>query len=83
MAGGVFTNDACVIGKIFADLDGNRVQRAGEPGIPGVHLTFEDGTTLISDGEGQYSYCGLSPTTHVLTVDRTSLPAMRAASSWT
>ncbi|MFN7982977.1 MAG: hypothetical protein U0Q11_14050 [Vicinamibacterales bacterium] len=74
VAGGVFSTDACIIGKVFADLDGNGVQRAGEPGIPGVRLTLEDGTTLISDGEGQYSYCGLSPTTHVIVVDTASLP---------
>ncbi|MFN7982688.1 MAG: SdrD B-like domain-containing protein [Vicinamibacterales bacterium] len=74
VAGGVFATEACIIGKVFADLDGNGVQRAGEPGIPDVHLTLEDGTTLISDGEGQYSYCGLTPSTHVIVVDSMSMP---------
>ena len=74
VSGGVFTTDACVIGKIFADRNGNRIQNDGEPGIPGVRVTFEDGTSLISDTEGKYSYCGLTPTTHVLKVDPLSLP---------
>ena len=43
-------------------------------GVPGVRLYFEDGTYLISDSEGKYSYCGLKPITHVLKVDRSTLP---------
>ena len=43
--------------------------------MPDVELNFEEGTSLVSDLEGKYSYCGLTPTTHVLKVDRTTLPA--------
>ena len=75
VTGGVFTTDACVVGTIFADRNGNGVQDAGEPGVPDVHLNLEEGTSLVSDLEGKYSYCGLTPTTHVLHVDRTTLPA--------
>jgi hypothetical protein len=75
ISGGVFTPEACVIGKIFADENRNHIQDKKELGIPGVHLIFEDGTILVSDVEGKYSYCGLTPTTHVLKVDRTTLPA--------
>ncbi|HLQ76210.1 MAG TPA: hypothetical protein VK210_02585, partial [Terriglobia bacterium] len=74
ISGGVFTPDACVIGKIFADENRNHIQDKKELGIPGVHLIFEDGTMLVSDVEGKYSYCGLTPTTHVLRVDRVTLP---------
>lgn len=72
--GGVFTTDACVIGKIYTDCNENDVQDAEEVGVPGVRLYFEDGTYLISDSEGKYSYCGLKPITHVLKVDRSTLP---------
>ena len=75
VSGGVFTTDACVVGVIFADLNGNGLQDAGEPGVPDVELHFEEGTSLVSDLEGKYSYCGLTPTTHVLKVDWTTLPA--------
>lgn len=75
ISGGVFTQDACVIGKVFTDLNGNRIQDENEPGIPGVLVRFEEGTGLVSDSEGKYSYCGLTPTTHVLKVDRQTLPA--------
>ena len=74
VTGGVFTTDACIVGTIFADRNGNGVQDAGEPGVPDVHVNLEEGTSLVSDLEGKYSYCGLTPTTHVLHVDRATLP---------
>jgi uncharacterized repeat protein (TIGR01451 family) len=74
VTGGVFTKEACVVGKIFVDCNGNAVQDAEEIGIPGVRLYLEDGTYLVSDVEGKYSYCGLKPMTHMLKVDATTLP---------
>lgn len=74
VTGGVFTNQACVLGKIFVDCNNNHVQDAEELGIPGVRLYFEDGTFLISDSEGKYSQCDMSPKTHVLKVDQLTLP---------
>ena len=73
--GGAFDVHACVVGKIFVDCNGNRLQDAGEPGIPGVRVYFEDGTNLTSDENGNYSLCGLNPVTHVLKVDPITLPA--------
>jgi hypothetical protein len=75
ISGGAFDTSACVVGKIYVDCNGNRVQDAGEPGIPGVRLYFEDGTNLTSDENGNYSICGQRPITHVLKVDPTTLPA--------
>jgi uncharacterized repeat protein (TIGR01451 family) len=75
ISGGAFDTQACVVGKIYVDCNGNRVQDAGEPGIPGVRLYFEDGTNLTSDENGNYSICGQRPITHVLKVDATTLPA--------
>jgi uncharacterized repeat protein (TIGR01451 family) len=75
VSGGVFTTDACVVGMIFVDRNGNGVQDVGEPGVPDVALHFEEGTSLVSDLNGKYSYCGLTPTTHVLKVDWTTVPA--------
>ena len=74
VTGGVFTSEACVLGKIFVDCNGNHIQDAEEIGIPGVRLYFQDGTYLVSDSEGKYSMCNLLPRTHVLKVDPTTLP---------
>lgn len=72
--GGVFSNEGCVVGQIYVDANGNFLKDKEELGIPGVRLYFQDGTYLISDVEGKYSYCGLRPVTHVLKVDARTLP---------
>jgi uncharacterized repeat protein (TIGR01451 family) len=76
--GGVFSNDGCIIGKVYVDCDGNSVQNSTggsrELGIPGVRLVMLDGTFILTDSEGKYSICGVKPQTHVIKVDRTTLP---------
>ncbi|HEX8311246.1 MAG TPA: hypothetical protein VF614_08020 [Chthoniobacteraceae bacterium] len=71
---GVFTSRGVVLGKVFADLNRNRIQDAGEPGIPGVRLFIEDGSYVITDGEGKYSFYGITPRLHVLKLDKVTLP---------
>ncbi len=71
---GVFTTQACVIGKVFVDCNNNHIQDAEELGIPGVRLLLQDGTSMITDSEGKYSYCGLQPKSNVLKVDGLTLP---------
>jgi len=75
VVGGVFSNKAYVIGKVFADCSRDGVQDAGEPGIPGVRIYLEDGTYAVTDEEGKYSFYGLEPRTHVAKVDNITLPA--------
>jgi uncharacterized repeat protein (TIGR01451 family) len=74
VAGGVFALEACVLGKVFVDCNGNHVQDREELGIPGVRLVLQDGTFLTSDSEGKYSACGLPPKSHVLRIDESTLP---------
>jgi uncharacterized repeat protein (TIGR01451 family) len=76
--GGVFGNEGCIIGKVFVDCDGNASQGnesgSRELGIPGVRLVMLDGTNILTDSEGKYSICGVQPQTHVIKVDKTTLP---------
>ncbi len=76
--GGVFSNEGCITGKVYVDCDGNAVQNnsggSREVGIPGVRLVMLDGSFFITDSEGKYSVCGVKPQTHVVKVDRTTLP---------
>ncbi|HPM65951.1 MAG TPA: SdrD B-like domain-containing protein [Piscinibacter sp.] len=74
VAGGAFTREACVAGKVFVDCNGNSVQDPEELGVPGVRLYFQSGTWLVSDSEGKYSFCGLPPRSHTLKVDTQTLP---------
>lgn len=71
---GVFDSRATIIGTVFVDLNDDGIQNDGEPGIPGVRLVLEDGTYVITDSNGQYSIYGQRPITHVLKLDRSTLP---------
>jgi len=76
--GGVFSNEGCIVGKVYMDCDGNSAQGndngSRELGIPGVRLVMLDGSFIVTDNEGKYSLCGVKPQTHVIKVDRTTLP---------
>ncbi len=76
--GGVFSNEGCISGKVYVDCDGNAMQNnsggSREVGIPGVRLVMLDGSFFITDSEGKYSVCGIKSQTHVVKVDRTTLP---------
>jgi uncharacterized repeat protein (TIGR01451 family) len=83
VTGGVFSEEAFLIGKVY--LDCNRDGRQGQPdpdgklpenewGIPGVRLYLDNGSYAITDEEGKYSLYGLVPKTHALKLDTTTLP---------
>ncbi|MEY2687948.1 MAG: hypothetical protein RL375_2146, partial [Pseudomonadota bacterium] len=74
VGGGVFSSDACIVGKVYVDCNHNHVQDGEELGIPGVRLYLLDGSSFVTDIEGKYSMCGLLPRTQVMVVDQSSLP---------
>ena len=71
---GVFTTRGIILGKVFVDANGNKIQDKGEDGIPGVRIYLEDGTYAITDGEGKYSIYGVSARTHNVKLDTTTMP---------
>jgi uncharacterized repeat protein (TIGR01451 family) len=74
VGGSVFSDKAYLFGKVFADCNGDRLQDADEPGVPGVRIYLDDGTFAVTDIEGKYSLYGLNPRTHVAKIDVTTLP---------
>jgi len=64
---------AIILGRIFEDRNANGVPDPGEPGVPGVRVYLEDGSFTVSDPEGQYSFTGVSPGSHVVKIDRSTL----------
>jgi large repetitive protein len=67
---GVFNDRGFVVGKVFADCDGN------ELGVPGVRLYLQDGTHVTTDRNGRYSLYGLASRTQVLKLDATTLAGL-------
>jgi hypothetical protein len=79
IAGGVFSDDAFVLGKVFLDCNGDGLQGDGEQGVPGVRIYLEDGAFAETDRNGKYSLYGLKPSTHILKMDPLTLPASASA----
>lgn len=72
--GGVFNQEALIVGKVFMDCDENNIQDGIERGIPGVRLYLENGNYVITDSEGRYTFYGIKANKHVLKIDNYSLP---------
>lgn len=55
---------------ILDDCDGN----LDAEGLSGIRLIMEDGRYVVSDEEGQWHFEGITPGTHVIQLDTTTLP---------
>jgi large repetitive protein len=71
---GIFSAKGYLLGKVFVDCNNNHVQDREELGIPGVRLFMQDGSFVITDSEGKYSFAGLAARTQVIKLDDTTLP---------
>ncbi len=74
---GVMNTDGIIIGKVYHDInrDGIQQKEDGELGVAGVRIYMENGNFVVTDPEGKYNFYGISAKTHVLKVDRTTIPA--------
>jgi uncharacterized repeat protein (TIGR01451 family) len=72
--GGVFDTRGVIIGKVYADCNGNGLQDADEPGVPGVRVYLDNGTFAVTDGAGKFSIFGVTPRLHGLKLDSYTLP---------
>src|SRR5258708_19672278 len=70
----LFSDTGSIVGKVFQDCNGNRMQDKGELGVPGVRVYLDDGTFAITDDEGKYSIYGVPGRTHILKLDTYTLP---------
>ncbi|ALF60531.1 SdrD B-like domain-containing protein [Psychrobacter urativorans] len=73
---GVMNTDGIIVGKIYHDInrDGIQQKENGELGVAGVRIYMENGNFVVTDPEGKYNFYGINAKTHVLKVDRTTLP---------
>lgn len=60
-----------IVGRITA---GDCSVLRDRPGIPGVRVMLEDGSFAITDRDGRYHFEGVVPGTHVVQVQRQTLP---------
>lgn len=71
---GVLSEKAIVFGKVFVDSSCDYIQNKSEWPIGGVKLYLLDGSFVVTDEDGQYSFYGMRPGLHVLKLDTMTLP---------
>lgn len=71
---GVLSDSAIIFGKVFVDSSCDYIQNKSEWPIGGVKLYLHDGSFVVTDEDGQYSFYGMRPGLHVLKLDTLTLP---------
>ncbi|UCD37038.1 MAG: carboxypeptidase regulatory-like domain-containing protein [Fidelibacterota bacterium] len=56
-------------GTVFFDEDKDGVLDAGEQGIPGITVTLSDGSTVVTDADGNYIFEDVFPGSYTVAVD--------------
>ncbi|MBI5170148.1 MAG: DUF11 domain-containing protein [Candidatus Eisenbacteria bacterium] len=79
--GDAFGGEALLTGTVWYDADRDGVRGPGEGGLPGVRLYLDDGSFAVTDEHGRWSMAGLSPRTHALKLDGTTLPPTARAAA--
>jgi uncharacterized repeat protein (TIGR01451 family) len=88
---GIFSTRQIVLGRVFADKNGNGVFDEGEQGVAGVRLYLPNGQSVTTDANGMYNLPAVDDGTVVIALDPTTLPVgfkltdadMRDGRSWT
>lgn len=75
ISGGVFAERGWIFGRVYVDLnENNEYDCETEPAIPSARIYMENGQYAITDGEGKYSIEDLRLGTHVVCLDKVTLP---------
>lgn len=66
-------NESTVIGKVFCDDDGDRIQTPGEAGVGLARVYADNGYYVEADNHGLFHFVGLRPGLHLFKLDERSL----------
>ena len=72
---GIFSTRQIVLGRVFADANGNGQFDEGERGVGGVRLYLPNGQSVTTDANGMYNLPAVDDGAVVLALDPTTLPA--------
>ena len=77
---GAFSDRLTILGRVIVgSADGGWT--SVKHGVAGVRIIMEDGTTVVTDAQGRYSFQEVRPGAHVLRLDTSSLPPGIVASA--
>ena len=71
---GLFSTRQIILGRVFADANGNGAFDTGEKGVAGVRLYMPDGQSVVTDANGMYNLPAVNDGAVVLALDPTTLP---------
>jgi uncharacterized repeat protein (TIGR01451 family) len=71
---GALTEELIITGRVYADPSGAGHFHKGDSGVAGVRIYLEDGTSVVTDPNGRYSFPSVKPGMHALRLDATTLP---------
>jgi uncharacterized repeat protein (TIGR01451 family) len=74
ISGGLFSLRQLIIGRIFADKNGNNSFDKGEKGLPGVRVYLANGSSAITDSEGLYSFPAVTEGSQTISIDPLTIP---------
>jgi fimbrial isopeptide formation D2 family protein/uncharacterized repeat protein (TIGR01451 family) len=74
VVGGLFSYRIDILGRVFADVKGTHHMTDGDFGVPGVRVYLEDGTSVVTDANGRFTFPSIRPGEHVLRLDETTVP---------
>jgi len=71
---GALGNRIVITGRVFVDARGTGRFREGDSGVSNVRIYMEDGSSVLTDKYGRFTFPSVHPGQHVLRVDPTTLP---------
>lgn len=72
---GAITQRRPILGRVFVDTARTGHFHKGDKGIAGVRIYLEDGSSVVTDADGRFSFPSARPGMHVLRLDTTTLPS--------
>lgn len=80
VSAGVFSTRQVLIGRVFADTDGNGQFDENDRPMPGVRLYLTNGESVVTDSAGLYNFPSLSDGPQVVSIDPITVPSGYALS---
>lgn len=75
IVGGALGDRSVITGRVFFDAMRTGHFAHGDRGLGGVRIYLEDGSSVVTDEQGRFSFPAARPGMHVLRVDSATLPA--------
>jgi hypothetical protein len=73
--GGLLSDHDIITGRVFIDSANTGRFAPGDKGVAEVRLYMEDGSSVLTDRDGRFSFAATRPGMHALRLDLTTLPS--------